>query len=83
MSVSLEEIELSFGKSGLVIKSHVKVPILDTTSLHEEHITYDQLPAAGLALTVNSIDKKLDESGNLEAIVFKVSSFQALTPQNH
>jgi hypothetical protein len=69
--------ELIFTKEGLTIRSPVKVPIVGD-SVHEERIGYDKLPADGMMMTVTSIDKKLDESGRLTSLVFRVSSFQLL-----
>jgi|YelNatPaOPRAMG01_1025707.scaffolds.fasta_scaffold142985_1 hypothetical protein len=71
------EAELIFTIDGLTIRMPVKVPIVGE-SIHEERINYDELPANGMMMTISSIDKKVDEAGKLNALVFKVSSFQLL-----
>jgi len=73
------EAELIFTKDGLIVRTPVKVPIVGE-SVHEESIGYDKLPTDGMMMIITSIDKKLDKSGRLTALIFKVSSFQLQRP---
>lgn len=74
------ETELIFTKDALIIRAPVKVPIIGD-SMHEDQISYDLLPQSGINMTITEINRKVDDLGQLTAVVFKVSAFQLLNSQ--
>ena len=68
------ETELIFTRDGIIVRTPVSIPFRGEV-MHEEKISYDKLPTNGVEMVVTSIDK-IEESGVLKALKFKLSHFR-------
>src|SRR2546426_3344485 len=62
--------ELIFTKDGITVRTPVHTPLIGET-VHEEKMRYDKLPVDGVQITITSINRDVDEAGNLKALSFK------------
>lgn len=67
--------ELIFAKDEVIVRTRIKAPLVGET-VHEEKLPYDKLQVDGLQLTISSIDRTFDDTGNLTAISFKVKEIE-------
>ena len=67
-------LKMIFTKERITIIAPVTLPTGEVW--HEEKMSYDELPVNGMKLTVTSIDKEIDNEGNLSKLIFEVSSFE-------
>jgi len=74
MLVKRVETELIFTRDGIIVRTPVSIPFRGEV-MHEEKISYDKLPTSGIEMVITSIDK-IEESGVLKALKFKLSHFR-------